>query len=188
MPSCINPLSYGLLLLCLQFGPTVAEAGDFAARIDYADLEYGDAGYTVQAHIDYRLSPTAKEALHKGVPLTWNVSIELRQPGWLWDSVVHRHKLAYSLQFHALLNQYAVQTPYDHSEMFLTLSAALNFLATVHDDTPIPSDVLQPGKPYLLAVKTQFNRELLPIPLRPVAYLDHRWFLSSTWHIWPIQK
>ena len=176
------------MILCLPLCPAIGQAGDYAARIEYADLAYIDNGYTVEAHIDYRLSPMAKEALHKGVPLAWNVSLELRQPGWLWDSVIYQRKLAYSLQFHALLNQYAVQTPSAHSEMFLTLSAALNFMASVHDSSPIPADLLQPGKSYLLAVQTQFNREFLPIPLRPLAYLDHRWFLSSTWQTWPIQK
>lgn len=188
MPSSIKPLSVGLLVFCLQLSPATVQAGEYAARIEHADLNYADDGYTVQAHIDYRLSPTAKEALHKGVPLAWNVSIELREPGWLWDSVIHHRKLAYSLQFHALLNQYAVQTPYDRSEMFLTLNAALNFISAVQDSTPIPARLLQAGKPYLLAVQTQFNREFLPIPLRPVAYLDHRWFLSSNWYTWPIQK
>ncbi|AMK77991.1 uncharacterized protein DUF4390 [Methylomonas methanica] len=175
-------------MLCLQIAPGMAEAGDYAARIEYAELNHIDHGYDVQAHIDYRLSPTAKEALHKGVPLTWDVTIELRQPGMLWDTIIHNRKLTYSLQFHALLNQYVVQTPFDRSEMFLTLSAAMNFMAAVHDNTPIPAELVAAGKPYLLAVKTQFNRELLPIPLRPVAYLDNRWFLSSAWYTWPIQK
>ncbi|CAD6878329.1 hypothetical protein [Methylomonas albis] len=176
------------MLLCLQIAPGIAEGGDYAARIEYAELQSADRGYTVQAHIDYRLSPTAKEALHKGVPLAWDVTIELREPGVLWDTVIHSRKLTYSLQFHALLNQYAVQTPFDRSEMFLTLSAATNFMAAVHDSTLIPAKLLTAGKPYLLAVKTQFNRERLPIPLRPLAYLDNRWFLSSAWYTWPIQK
>ncbi len=177
-----------MLLLCLQLCPLAAQAVDYAASIESAELRHAAAGYYAEAHIEYQLSPMAKEALHKGVPLAWNVVFELRQPGVLWDSVIFKRKLAYSLQFHALLNQYAVQSPYDHSEMFLTLSAALNYMASVHDNSPIPANLLQAGKPYILAVQTQFNREFLPIPLRPVAYLDHRWFLSSTWHTWPIQK
>ncbi|MDT4288511.1 DUF4390 domain-containing protein [Methylomonas sp. MO1] len=175
-------------MLCLQLAPGLVKASDYAARIEYAELQPLDQGYTVRAHIDYRLSPTAKEALHKGVRLTWEVTIELRQPGALWDTIIHKHKLTYSLQFHALLNQYVVQTPFDRSEMFLTLSAAMNFMAAVHDSTPIPAERVTAGTPYLLAVKTQFNREQLPIPLRPVAYLDNRWFLSSAWYTWPIQK
>ncbi|WP_415880129.1 DUF4390 domain-containing protein [Methylomonas sp. TEB] len=188
MPSFTKPLSYAALMLCLHIAPGVAEAGEYAARIEYADLDRVDDGYDVQAHIDYQLSPTAKEALHKGVRLTWDVAIELRQPGVLWDTIIHKHKLTYSLQFHALLNQYVVQTPFDRSEMFLTLSAAMNFMAAVHDSMPIPAELVVGGTPYLLAVKTQFNREQLPIPLRPVAYLDNQWFLSSAWHTWPIQK
>lgn len=188
MPSCLKPLSIGLLLLCLGAVPESATADDYGARVEYAELQPTDGGYTVQAHLDYRLSPTAKEALDKGVRLAWTVIVELREPGPLWNTLVYRHELPYSLHFHALLNQYAVQTPYDHSEMFLTLSAAMNFMATIHDTALIPTGQISAGKPYLLAVKTQFNREFLPIPLRPVAYLDSNWFLSSSWYTWLIQK
>jgi hypothetical protein len=175
-------------MLCLQIAPGIAKAGDYAAKIEYAELQRVDRGYVVKAFIDYRLSPTAKEALHKGVRLTWDVMTELRQPGMLWDTVIHHSKLTYSLQFHALLNQYVVQTPQEHSEMFLTLSAATNFMAAVSSNPPIPADRLAAGTAYRMALKTQFNRELLPIPLRPVAYLDNDWFLSSAWHSWSIQE
>lgn len=188
MPNCVKSLKLGLLLLCLKTAPGIAGADAYAAQVQFGELHYADGGYTAHAHVDYRLSPTAKEALHKGVRLSWNVIIELRQPGRFWDTVVYRKNLPYSLEFHALLNQYAVQSPLDRNEMFLTLSAAMNFMATVRDSELIPSEYLAAGTPYQLAVKTQFNRESLPIPLRPVAYLDSDWFLSSTWYTWPIQK
>ena len=188
MPSCARPLKLALLLAGLLFVPANVQAGDFAAQIESAQLVYAGGDYTLQAQIDYRLSPMAKEALHKGVALHWNVLFELREPGWPWDSQALHRQLPYSLQFHALLNQYVVQSPHSRSEMFLSLSAALKFMASAHDTTPVPATLLAAGKTYTLAVKAQFNRELLPIPLRPVAYLDPRWFLSSPWQTWPIQK
>lgn len=188
MPSYVRSFRLGLLLMGLHLAPVTGQADDQLTRIESAQLEYADGNYSPQAQIDYRLSPIAKEALHKGVALHWNVLFEVREPGWPWDKVIHRSQLPYSLQFHALLNQYAVQNPFNRSEMFLSLSAALKFMATVHDTTPIPKTLLATGKPYTLAVKAQFDRELLPIPLRPVAYLDHRWFLSSPWQTWSIQK
>jgi hypothetical protein len=116
------------------------------------------------------------------------VLIEIRQSGMFWDSVVYRQKLLYNLQFHALLNQYAVQTSNQGVEMFLTLNAALGYMSTLHNAAPIDAGLLKPDQNYQLAMKAQFRRESLPVPLRPFAYMDRQWFLSSDWFIWPIQK
>jgi hypothetical protein len=61
-------------------------------------------------------------------------------------------------------------------------------MSSLHDSDPVPADLLQPGQRYKLAIKCQFDREALPVPLRPFAYLDSQWFLSSDWYLWPIQK
>jgi hypothetical protein len=92
------------------------------------------------------------------------------------------------LQFHALLNQYAVQTDNRPTEMFLSLHAALNYMATIRHRLTLAPEAFIKNEHYILAVKTQFNRESLPVPLRPFTYLDREWFLSSDWLICPIQK
>ncbi|MDD4914717.1 MAG: DUF4390 domain-containing protein [Methylococcales bacterium] len=186
MPDSVNRLSFRLLL-CVLLWPLPAAALDYAARIRYADLVETADGYSLKTEIAYRLSPTAREALHKGVPLAWDVKVEIDRVGLLWNATVYRKTLSYSLQFHALLNQYEVKTP-GQSEMFLSLGTALNFMALLQDEVNIDNKLLQPGQRYQLRLKTRFNRELLPIPLRPVAYLDSEWFLSSNWFVWPIQK
>ncbi len=187
MPSCLRALSYGLLLY-LMLASFAAHAEDFSAKIRHAELLKSDSNLLTHAEIDYQLSPTAREALHKGVPLTWKVLIEIRQSGMLWDSVIYRQKRLYNLQFHALLNQYAVKTSDQAIEMFLTLNAALGYMSTLHNTAPLDASLLQPGQSYQLAIKAQFRRESLPVPLRPFAYLNRQWFLSSDWFIWPIQK
>lgn len=187
MPGCAKSLSRGLLI-CLALWPALTVASEFAADIRHAELLDTVSGLMVNVRIEYQLSPTAKEALHKGVPLNWNVLIEIRRTGWLWDSRVYSQTVPYTLQFHALLNQYEVRTPTNHVEMFLTLNAALGFMAMLHDTTHIDRKLMQANDQYLLAVKSQFDRESLPVPLRPFAYLDPEWFLSSDWFIWPIQK
>jgi hypothetical protein len=187
MPSLARPLSCGLLL-CLTLWPLSSLADDFAARVRHAALIETSDAYSVDAEIDYQLSPTAREALQKGVPLTWDVSIQIRQPGLLSNDILYKTKRTYTLQFHALLNQYEIIGPGGETEMFLTLNAALNFMAFLHDAARFDKGLINAGYRYQLAVKTEFNRERLPVPLRPVAYLDAQWFLSSDWFIWPIQK
>lgn len=175
------------MLLWLAVWPAANAAQDYAARIYYAELVPAAGGYELKTEINYRLSPTAREALQKGVLLTWDVMFEICEVGALWKTTVYSRTLPYSLYFHALLNQYEVKSP-GQSEMFLSLSTALNFMALVQDEVYIDSALFRPGKRYELRLKTRFNRELLPIPLRPVAYLDSQWFLSSNWFTWPIQN
>lgn len=177
-----------LLLLYLALCPQIGLADEFSAIVRHAKLIETADGFSIHAEIEYRLSPTSKEALHKGVPLSWDVLIKLNQRGFLFDTTVYQQKLSFYLQFHALLNQYEVKSPAAQVEMFLTLNAALNFMALVHDTVHSSKGLLKTGNSYELAVKSEFNREFLPIPLRPVAYLDSQWFLSSDWFVWPIQK
>ncbi|MEY3760764.1 MAG: hypothetical protein RIR39_2255, partial [Pseudomonadota bacterium] len=37
-------------------------------------------------------------------------------------------------------------------------------------------------------VKVSFDRDALPLPLRPIAYIDPQWYLSSDWTLWPLKK
>jgi hypothetical protein len=187
MPSLVKAFRHCLFIGLLIWSiPT--QAYPYATQIRYADLIQTESGLSVQAKIDYPLSPTAKEALHKGVPLFWTIKLELRESGTLWDTTIYKQTLHYRLQFHALLNQYEVRSPTVQSEMFLTLNAALGFMSTLDDAIPISNDLLLPNQPYTAALKCQFERERLPVPLRPFSYLDSQWFLSSDWYIWPIQK
>ncbi|WP_246534966.1 DUF4390 domain-containing protein [Methylomonas paludis] len=170
------------------FHPKPGLTDSFAAQIISAELQSTPEGYNVQAEIGYQLSPNTKEALHKGVPLAWDVLIKISKIGWLFNTAVYEKRLPYVLQFHALLNQYEVKSPISQVEMFLSLNAALNYMAIVHDQLLIDPELMPPGNRYQLSVKTEFNREFLPVPLRPVAYLNSQWFLSSDWFIWPIPR
>lgn len=187
MPRLASAISVGILLCWCTWSPA-SRADIFSAQIHRADLIDHGKHLNISAHIEYRLSPTAKEALHKGVPLTWIVLVEIREVGHLWDHTIFRQELPYRLQFHALLRQYEVLTPDRQSEMFLTLNAALSFLANLHDARPFPAEQLVVGRRYKLAVKCRFDRESLPVPLRPFTYLDTQWHLSSDWYICPIQR
>ncbi|MGY6277755.1 DUF4390 domain-containing protein [Methylomonas sp. MgM2] len=187
MPNLARTVS-PVLLVFLFFWPLCSLADVFSAQIQRADLVDNGQNLRVQAKIKYRLSPTAKEALHKGVALTWIVLVEIREIGRIWDSNIYSLELPYCLQFHALLNQYEVVTPNKQSEMFLTLNAALSFLSNLRDTKPIPADIFRSGRRHVLAVKCQFDRESLPVPLRPFTYLDSQWYLSSDWYLCPIRK
>ena len=175
-------------MFALTLWPVLSFAGEFCTSIRSAKLMETNRTYNVEAEIDYRLSPTAKEALHKGVPLAFEVLIKISRTGSILNATLYEKKLPYTLQFHALLNQYEVKSPSDQPEMFLTLNAALNFMASLHDATTLDKTALKSGETYQLSLKALFNREFLPVPLRPEAYFNPQWFLSSDWFVWSIQK
>ncbi len=187
MPGFVKPFNHILRVLLLLWAlPGIA--GLYDTQIRQASLIKNDAEFNIQTKIEYLLSPVAKEALHKGVPLFWTVWLEIREIGWLWDDCIHRQRLSYRLKFHALLNQYEVLSDSTHGEMFLSLNAALNYMSAPTTAAPVSQDLFQPGRHYELAIKSRFERELLPVPLRPFAYLDSQWFLSSDWYIWLLQE
>lgn len=180
-------LSLGMLIGWLTWsGPLIAN--EFAPQIRQANLRHDGEYVHIQTQIDYQLSPVAKEALHKGIALNWTEKAQIRQVGPLQDSVILEQATGYRLRYHALLNQYEVVKADTDSEMFLTLNVALGYLSAPHDGPAIAAQILHSGHHYKLAIKCQFEREQLPVPLRPFAYLDTQWSLSTDWQLWPIQK
>ena len=187
MLNCVRLAKLALLLHLLLI-PNWVSAEDFGVTIHHADLVETDSGYQMVTEMDYQLSPVAREALEKGVPLAWDIRFEIRRPGFLWTHQIYKKKLRQTLQYHALLKQYEVKTSEQPPEMFLTLSAALNFMSFPRDQATIDPALIENNQRYLLAVRSRFNRELLPVPLRPFTYIHREWYLSSPWFIWPIQK
>ena len=97
--------------------------------------------------------------------------------------------IRYRIQYHALLNMYRVRNEGSGEVYnFSTLSAALDLMSAVRDFPVLEKAGLAPEKQYLLAVKVSIDREALPLPLRPIAYLDPQWYLSSDWTLWPLKK
>ena len=187
MQNCVKLVKL-LFLLCLLLTPKLGLAEEYGVSVKQVSLIEREAGYQLETEIEYQLSSVAKEALEKGIPLTWDIRLEIRRTGFLWTHTMYRKKLRYTLQYHALLKQYEVKTSDQPPEMFLTLGAALNFMSLPKDAQQIDTELFEKKQRYLIAVRSRFNREFLPVPLRPFTYIHREWALSSPWFIWPIQK
>lgn len=186
-----NFVDYNKIIYILLFAmmPTMLWAGEFAAKVRNVSIQKKDADYILNARLGYVLSPVAKEAIQKGMPLSWILKVKMQQKGMLWNKTIYETGIPFVIQYHALLNQYSVTNRNsDHVEMFASLVSALNFMATVRNLKLVESSVVRHDESYFVAVKIQFDREFLPIPLRPESYFDSQWSLSSDWFIWPIQK
>lgn len=185
------PLLFSLLC-CFIVGllPFSGYAGEFAAEVKQAEMTLRGGSYVLSADIVYGLSDKAKDALQNGVPLFWDIQIKILQHReFIWDKTLVDLAIRYRIQYHALLNMYRVRNE-GNGEVynFSTLFAALDLMSAIRDFRVIKKSELDPGKQYLCAVKVNFDREALPLPLRPVAYIDPQWYLSSDWTLWPLKK
>ncbi|MGR9054197.1 MAG: DUF4390 domain-containing protein [Gammaproteobacteria bacterium] len=165
----------------------LAESG---IAVDHVELGLLDGRYTLSADIDYRLTATAKEALEKGIPLYWNLRFELiRKRTWLWDETVRTFEFRYRIQYQALLNRYQVSNIGNGERYsFATLSAALSKMTVIRKLSLFERDDVEPAGHYQIGIKIEFDREALPLPLRPISYFNPQWYLSSNWFLWPVQK
>ena len=183
-------LSACLCGVLLSFWPFSGYAGEFAAQVKQAEITLQGDSYVLSADIVYQLSDKAMEALQNGVPLFWNIHVKIQQHrDVLWDKTLIDTAIRYRIQYHALLNMYRVRNE-GNGEVynFSTLSAALDLMSAVRSFYVIEKAELALEKQYLCAVKVSLDREALPLPLRPIAYIDPQWYLSSDWTLWPLKK
>ena len=144
----------------------------------------------VAADIDFQLSKRAIEALNNGVALFWRYRFKVtQQRNFVWDKKVLEKNFMYRIQYHALLKMYRVTNEHNGKvENFSTLPAALDLLSTLRDYRLIEKSKLLGSERYQVGIKVGFEQDSLPLPLRPVAYLNPDWYLSSAWTLWPLEK
>jgi len=124
------------------------------------------------------------------VPLFWDINIKTFQHrDYFWDKTLGNSSIRYRIQYHALLNMYRVRNE-GSGELynFSTLSAALDLMSTIRDFRVMDKSVSAPEDRYAVGIKVTLDRDALPLPLRPIAYTNPQWYLSSDWTLWPLIK
>ncbi len=170
--------------------PDLSRVEGFGVVVKNAEIALQGDSYVLAADIDYQLSPRAKDALKNGVPLYWDIHIKtLQHRDFFWDRTLSNSGIRYRIQYHALLNMYRVRNE-GGGELynFSTLSAALDLMSTIRDFRVMDKTLYEPGKRYAVGIKITLDRDALPLPLRPVAYANPQWYLSSDWKLWPLTK
>lgn len=180
-----------ILVLCLLLPIAGTDAQDvprFEIRSAYAELE--DGVYYVHARISYPLSDQALETLQSGVPLNFELRIEVtRVRRYIPDSNVATLLQRYQLRFNTLANRYVVRNLNSSAQQsFATLDAALSFLGRVSDLPILDSTLLEPDKTYELRLQAELDIRRLPKPLQFVAFWIDDWRLTSEWYVWPLQQ
>jgi hypothetical protein len=167
-----------------------AGANMLAVTVKKAELNLKNGSYLLSAEINYRLSVKAMDALQNGIPLFWDVQIKVqKQRNYLWNKTLVNKQLRYRIQYHALLNMYRIRNE-NSGEManFSTLSAALAMMSSIRGVRLMEKSEIEPENRYIAGIRVKFDREALPLPLRPTAYLNPQWYLSSDWHLWYLTK
>jgi Domain of unknown function (DUF4390) len=176
-------------LLILLIG-TVFPIKAAGVKVKSAEIALLDDDYVLTADIDYQLSEKVIEALNNGVSLYWTYRFKIMEHrSYLWDNTVVEKAFRYRIQYHALLKMYRVRNENSGEvDNFSTLQAALDLLSTLRDYRLIEKAKIDDQKEYVAGIKVNFERDALPLPLRPMAYLNPDWYLSSDWTLWPLKK
>lgn len=176
-----------LWLLALLLAGPVSGAERFA--IDGLNTWLRDGDYYFDAHIEYRFSEQAMQALDNGVPLHLEVRLQVqRQDAWFWERPPLDRRLGYVIRFQPLSELFQVTDLARESQQnFATQQAAISALGDLSGTQLIAAERLQPGTDYELRLRAALDIGALPLPLRPLAYLSPAWQLASDWHSWPLQ-
>lgn len=175
------------LLVCLL--PLASSADESSVTIKRAQLALESDRYVLDADIDFHLSQVAMDALKSGIPLNWDVRVRLQQERpFFWNKTLRERAFTYQIRYYPLINIYQFKKQKnDEGKSFITLSAALEEMGKIREEPIFKLHGLQDNRQYLAEMKVQFDREALPLPLRPVSYFDSSWSLSSDWLQWPLK-
>lgn len=176
--------------ILLMGAPLLLYAENSGVTITHAEGAVQNTDYVMSADIDYQLSEKSIEALNNGVSLFWTYQFQVHeQRDYLWNKTVLDKSVRYGIQYHALLKMYRVRNISNSSdENFSTLQGALDRLSVLRNYPLIEKSEISEGNQYIASMKVTFERDALPLPLRPVAYMNPQWYLSSDWYTWPLKK
>jgi hypothetical protein len=163
------------------------DSGEFLVDDAHAWSEAGrqklDAQFTV------RLSSGAREALESGVPLVFELQVQLvKTHKWFWDTVDVELTQDRQLQYHALSQSYLVKDLNAGTQgNYRRLDDALRAAGTIQS-LVLTEEPLQAGQRYIVRIRGSLDIESLPTPVRLLAYVSSAWDMQSEWYAWPLAR
>lgn len=182
------PVSLPIILFMLLCAPVLAD-NQKGIIIRHANGLIVNGVYRVDAEIDYQLSEEATQALLHGVSLQMDIEfqVKMKRP-WLWNKMIKESVLSYRLEHHPLSGNFLVTNlATGERDQFPNLAGALENLGKISNYPLVTQDRLQPDKNYLVEIRARLNKQALPAPLRPLAYLSSRWHVASPGYEWMMQ-
>lgn len=139
----------------------------------------------LDARIDYRLSTEAVDALENGVPLSFELQIDLmRERRLLPNAPVASLRQDYELSWQPVARSYLIRNMHGGEQRtHSTLGGALQDLGRIVDLPLIDAALLEPAS-YIVSLRVRLDQGKLPGPLRLLAFWKDGLNLDSDWHRW----
>lgn len=150
-----------------------------------------DAGvWYLSARIDYRLNRDTLEALQNGIPLTFELQVELsRERNWLPDENLAELRQDFELSWQPLARSYLVRNKNSGDQRaHTTLFAALKDLGRINALPLIDAALVDDGENYEVSLRAILDQQQLPGPLRMLAFWDEDFTLESEWYRWDLRS
>ena len=189
-PAAGRQVLWRRLLVLSVFWCAVLQAGTAGdLRVVKAHVWSSGDVRLLNAKFSIHLSSGAAEALDNGVPLTFELQVQLvKQHEWLWDTVESEHVQTRRLEFHALSRSYLVKDVDRGTQgNYSRLEDALAAVGTI-DNMLVSSMPLGSERNYYVRLRGSLDIEALPTPVRLLAYVSSGWDMDSEWYTWPIDR
>ena len=188
---CLKSIRLRNLILgvCLLACATLAQADSIF--VQSVDLTPDGGEYYLSATFNIGLTPTAADALNRGVPLYFLVEFEVIYPRWytlyFWNKRVADMQQIYRLSYNALTRQYGLSYGVLH-QTFDSLEGALAVLGGINDQPVFDVSALEDDRVYEAQLRMRLDTSHLPKPLQIDALASNDWDISSSWFRWTIKR
>lgn len=144
----------------------------------------------LNARIEYRLNRETLDALQSGIPLTFELQVEVQKNrNWLPDEDIASLRQYYELSWQPLARGYLVRNKNSGDQRtHTTLYAALNDLGRIRLLPLIDAAIIDEGDKYDVKLRAVLDQQQLPGPLRMLAFWDDGFTLESEWYRWDLRS
>ena len=181
----------GVLLLALAccFPVQVAASDHGIFQLEDADTWRTGGSDYLSAQFDIELSSGAAEAVRNGVPLVFELQVQVvKTHTWLWDTVDIEIIQYRQLQYHALSESYLVKDLSTNTQgNYRRLEDALRKAGKIQN-LLLTDQALDPKLNYEIRLRGSLDIESLPTPVRLIAYVSSAWDMVSKWYSWPLVR
>ncbi len=178
-----------LAVLAAMLCTGTLHAQETGLEIRNASTRLNAGVWYLYAHIEYRLNRETLDALQSGIPLTFELQVEVeRNRSWLPDEDVASLRQYFELSWQPLARGYLVRNKNSGDQRtHTTLYAALNDLGRITSLPLIDAAIIDEGEKYAVSLRAVLDQQQLPGPLRMLAFWDDEFTLESEWYRWRLQ-